>query len=89
MCEPMFFLFFVFFNFCGFKNLAIFSFFWGFFLKFTQEKRISDFFPKKILSLATLRKFAPKKNHWPKPLLSGLGYRSDNGTPNAMSDQVP
>jgi hypothetical protein len=36
-----------------------------------------------------LQKFAPKINHWPKQLFSGLGYHSDNGTTNAISDQVP
>jgi hypothetical protein len=71
-----------------FQNFGIFFLFLkGFFLKFTQEKRISDFFPQKFL--ATLRKFAPKNNYWPKPLFSGLGYHSDNGTINAISDQVP
>jgi hypothetical protein len=55
---------------------------------YTREKNFR-FFPKKILRLATLQKFAPKKNHWPKTLFSGLGYHSHNGTPNTMSDQIP
>ncbi len=49
---------FCFFQFLWFQNFGNFFLFWGFFLKFTQEKRISDFFPKKILSHAV--KIHPK-----------------------------
>ncbi len=83
----MFFLFFFSFNFCGFKTLAIFSFFEASFSNLHKRKEYWIFFPNKFL--ATLRKPTPKINHWPKPLFSGLGYHSDNGTSNAISDQVP
>ncbi len=61
MSEPIFFLFLFFSIFVVSKLWQFFPLFWGFFLKFTQEKRISAFSPKKFL--VTHLKFAPKINH--------------------------
>jgi hypothetical protein len=69
------------------QNFGIFSFFEASFSNLHKRKEFLIFFPKNILSQSA--KIAPKINHWPKPLFSGLGYHSDNGTSNAISDQVP
>jgi hypothetical protein len=88
MSEPMVF----FFGFCGlqflwFQNFGNFFLFEASFSNFHKRKEYPIFFPNKFL--ATQQKITPKMNHWPKPLFSGSSYHSDNGTSNAISDQVP